>query len=77
MNYIKAYKDQTIEVESKNGSKLEFALSDAIFLAKNIQGSVELKHEVGEYLIDRWGQIEVLKGEDPNKALLPIVIRTE
>ncbi len=77
MNYIKAYKDHTIEVESKNGSKLEFALSDAIFLAKNIQGSVELKHEVGEYLIDRWGQIEVLKGEDPNKALLPIVIRTE
>jgi len=77
MNYIKAYKDSITEVESKNGSKLEFALRDAVILAKNIQGSVELKHEVGDYLIDKWGQVEVLNGEEPNKSLLPIVLRTE
>jgi len=77
MNYIKSYKDSIIEVESKNSSKLELALMDAVFLAKNIQGSVELKHEVGEYLIDKYGQVEVLKGEAPNRSLLPIILKTK
>lgn len=77
MNYIKSQKNQIIEVKSKNNAALEFALRDAVILAKNIQGNVELKHQMGEYLIDKWGQIEVLTGEDPNRNLLPMILRTK
>lgn len=76
MNYIRAYKDHITEVESRNNANLEFALKDAIYLAKDLQGTVSLKHQLGEYLIDRWGSVEVIIGQEPNRDLLPTIIRT-
>jgi len=64
-------------MESKNGVILELALRESISIAKNIQITVELKHKSGEYLIDKFGEVEVLKGEEPNRNLLPMIFRTK
>ncbi len=75
MNYIKLPKNTNIQVESKPNVGLTFALRDSISLARTLRGSVELKHELGTYLIDANGEFLVIEGEDPNRDLLPTIIK--
>ena len=76
MNYIVAKSDQLISVTSKEkkdtDGNLVLCLRDAVYLAKNIKCVVELTHELGSYLINKDGKIEVLSGKVPDKRLLPL-----
>jgi hypothetical protein len=78
MNYIVAKSDQLISVTSKEkkatDGNLALSLRDAIYLAKNIKCVVELTHELGSYLIDKNGKVEVLSGKVPDNKLLPLDI---
>jgi|APCry1669189883_1035261.scaffolds.fasta_scaffold05469_5 hypothetical protein len=73
MNYIKSDKDQIISVSSKHNSKLEYSLCDCVYLSTRLKCSVNLKHEKGEYLIDKCGEVVTVSGEEPNRNMLPLL----
>ena len=64
MNYIISESDdQIINVKSKNNSSLDLSLINSLYLAKNIKCSIRLKHESGEYLIDKYGEVLTRSGK--------------